>query len=472
MEMKDTRKTWFAWTLVAAAGLLAGCDDDDGPTPSTDGSPPDGQVQSDGGIPDAGGAKNFVVKVENVAMEKGFFASGAFDTPVGETAAGVVGPGQAYEFTFDAPVGSKLSLATMFVQSNDLFYAPSAGGIALYDNDGMPLSGNVTDQLKLWDAGSEVNQEPGLGADQAPRQSGPNSGAADTTANVHLAMDAFGNLPAVDAVIQLTLTTMAEGRFKARIENVSTATTLQTSENNSTAVPLSPGVWVVHTADAPLFESGAADRDEGLEALAEDGDPSTLATALAAQTGVTQLLAPGVWAVHSADAPLFQSGGADRGEGLEALAEDGDPSTLATALSGRTGVRASGTFTTPDGTSSPAPAGPGASYSFSVSAMPGDRLSLATMMVQTNDLFYAPDEMGIALFDGNGMPASGDLTAGLMLWDAGTETNQQPGLGSDQAPRQGGANAGTTEGGQVRPVDDAFDYPETSAVIRLTLTPQ
>jgi len=42
---------------------------------------------------------------------------------------------------------------------------------------------------------------------------------------------------------------------------------------------------------------------------------------------------------------------------------------------------------------------PGGSYQFNFTANPGEKLSLATMFVQSNDLFYAPNGMGINLFD-------------------------------------------------------------------------
>ena len=71
----------------------------------------------------------------------------------------------------------KLSFATKFVQSNDLFYAPDGEGIAVWGDDG-PITGDITDQIMLWDAGTEVNQEPGTGADQ-PIRGGNKSGAAD-----------------------------------------------------------------------------------------------------------------------------------------------------------------------------------------------------------------------------------------------------------------------------------------------------
>jgi len=38
---------------------------------------------------------------------------------------------------------------------------------------GNPRTGDVTADVQLWDAGTEVNMEPGVGADQPPRQSAP-----------------------------------------------------------------------------------------------------------------------------------------------------------------------------------------------------------------------------------------------------------------------------------------------------------
>jgi hypothetical protein len=60
-------------------------------------------------------------------------------------------PGSAYEFSFTAEPGTRLSFATMFVQSNDLFYAPSSSGIPLLDSSGNPTSGDITDLVMLWE---------------------------------------------------------------------------------------------------------------------------------------------------------------------------------------------------------------------------------------------------------------------------------------------------------------------------------
>lgn len=73
-------------------------------------------------------------------------------------------------FEFDARPGEKLIFMTMFLQSNDLFYAPKKSGLVLFDFHGRPLEGYVTDRIQLWDGGTEVNQPPGRGNFQAVRQ--------------------------------------------------------------------------------------------------------------------------------------------------------------------------------------------------------------------------------------------------------------------------------------------------------------
>lgn len=93
------------------------------------------------------------------------------------------------------------------------------------------------------------------------------------------------------------------------------------------------------------------------------------------------------------------------------------------------------------------------------------------MMVRSNDLFYGFAPGGLALFDADGQPVSGDVTDQIYLWDAGTETNEHPGAGPNQAPRQSGADTGADEGGVVMHVDDDFSYPGVSDVVRVIVTP-
>lgn len=90
----------------------------------------------------------------------------------------------------------------MFVQSNDLFIGPEA--LELFPSRNA-ISGNITSSALLWDAYTEVNEFPGAGNNQAPRQSGANIGATES-ANVALVNDGF-NYPSVENILNITITT-------------------------------------------------------------------------------------------------------------------------------------------------------------------------------------------------------------------------------------------------------------------------
>ena len=412
----------------------------------------------------------FKVRIDNISPAFPFSASGVFNTPDGADAPGPLLPGNSYSFSFDAAPGQYLSFATMFVQSNDLFYAPDEQGIPLYNDDGTAKNGDVTMYLQLWDAGTEANEEPGAGVNQAPRQSGPNTGDIDPDNTVRLVNDGY-TYPATEEVVNAELTHEGGTRFTLSITNVSTETTLAVSDGSTVPVPMAPGVFVVHTSPAPLFTSGEADRGEGLEGIAEDGAAGMLGDALAAHTGVVGVFAPGVWAVHTEEAPLFTSGQPDRGLGLEALAEDGGAAGLGNALALET-VTTGGVFAVPAGAAGPGPLPPGNAYEFTIAATPGAYLSFATMFVQSNDLFIGPDEMGIPLWDDSGAPLEGDITMYAQLWDAGTEANEAPGVGPNQAPRQSGPDTGDADpDNTVRLVNDGYTYPDLAEVVQITIMP-
>jgi hypothetical protein len=199
---------------------------------------------------------------------------------------------------------------------------------------------------------------------------------------------------------------------------------------------------------------------------------TTEAEAFTASNGVKWSLAfsPGTAVVHTVKAPIFTAGKKDRGKGLEAQSEDGDPSTLAKSLVGGKGIKSVAVFNTPAGASAPGPITPGAAYEATISAVPGDRLSLTLMMGQSNDWFYAPAESGIELFK-NGKAISGDISSQMMLWDAGTEVDQEAGIGSNQGPRQKGPNTGKAENGVVRTVLDGKTYSNAAAVLRVVIKP-
>lgn len=170
-------------------------------------------------------------------------------------------------------------------------------------------------------------------------------------------------------------------------------------------------------------------------------------------------IAPGVYVVASRPNVLFTPGGyAD--EALERLAEDGNFQPMLDRVSAMKELAASGMFI------------PG--QPFIITASPGDRLQFATMFVQSNDLFFAPSDGGIALFDAGGRAMRGNVTSRVALFDAGTEINQAPGAGSDQAPRQPKPNTGASERVPIDLVQnrqDGFTYPTVEAVIVVEIEP-
>ncbi len=411
-------------------------------------------------------AQRFELVFENVSPDYRCVSSGTFSVVEQLGVPNAALSGQSYRFEVDAAPGDALSVATMFVQSNDLFVAPDELGIELYDVNGDPVVGEVGDQLALWDAGTEVDQEPGVGADQAPRQLGPDQGADDPDDTVRLADDAFGTLPAASDVVSIDLSYLGDHRFEVVLSNVSTPGGLVTS-GSPVDMPISPGGWCVHRTDAPLFTVGAPLEVPGLEGMAEDGSFGAIGDDLAAETGANTPLTPVLWAVHRADDVLFTEGELDRGLGLEALSEDGSPGSLSAAIADAFGVVSSGVLDLPDGAAVPGPLLSGDRYVAEIEASEGDRLSLATMYVMSNDFFLAPDGAGIALFDGSGVAVSGDLSDQVLTWDAGTEVDQFLGTGTHQAPFQAGPNTGADQGGPVITVAS----PVSMEHLRVTVTP-
>jgi hypothetical protein len=161
----------------------------------------------------------------------------------------------------------------MFGESNDWFFAPGPNGIALYDANGNAIAGDVTSQVSLWNAGTEIDQEPGVGDSTGPHQSAPDFGAADPDPTVReipltslLSDGTSFTRPEIAEMIRVTLTPGQNRQFTLRIENVSTATTLVTSQG-ARSIHVSPVTWALHGAPAPLFQVGQADRGQGLELI-------------------------------------------------------------------------------------------------------------------------------------------------------------------------------------------------------------
>jgi hypothetical protein len=447
--------------LAAATAPMLACGDDDSMS-SPDAAPP-------------AGATTFTVRVENVApwtvLKSGLAATKVVPSP------GPLGPDEAYEIVFTAGKGHRVSFAAMLGESNDWFFGPGPEGIALYDQAGAPVSGDVTSQVELWDAGTEIDQEPSVGDATGPQQSAPDVGAADPDATVRaiavaVPLTAGGTFtrPATAAMIRATLTPGADRQFTLRIENVSTASTLVTT-TGARSIHISPTVWAVHGRPAPLFTVGQPDYGRGLERVAEAGAGADLAASLVTATGVATALSPGVFVVHREPGPLYTTGVADPGRGLERIAEDGNPTDLAASVAAAH-PGASGVFNTPVGAAGPGPATPGNGYEFEVTAEPGDHLSLATMFGWSNDWFFATRPAGVALFAADGAPVSGDVTADVALYDVGSEIDQELAIGPDTAPQQAAPDTGAADPTDLVRAVAADRYgAAVSSHLRVTITP-
>lgn len=70
---------------------------------------------------------------------------------------------------------------------------------------------------------------------------------------------------------------------------------------------------------------------------------------------------------------------------------------------------------------------PGQSVSITFNAGKGQTLMFATMYGYSNDVFFAPENPGIKLFNDEGVAITGDVSSQVKLWDNGTRINQVPG---------------------------------------------
>ncbi|OYR57239.1 hypothetical protein DJ71_26340, partial [Halorubrum sp. E3] len=183
-------------------------------------------------------------------------------------------------------------------------------------------------------------------------------------------------------------------------------------------------------------------------------------------TGGAVWITPGAYAVHDGENPIFDLG-ESASIGLEALAEAGPPTGfegedgLVDELDGATEVHRSGAYTPDDTVADPndpmgsvpgaPPIAPGGAFEFETEVAPGQRLSVASMFVPSNDVFVSTEEGGIGLWPEDGDPVDGDVTDAVALFDAGTEPNAEPpGTGPDQAPAQDAPDQGADEDGVVR----------------------
>ncbi len=93
----------------------------------------------------------------------------------------------------------------MFVFSNDWFFGTHQLGLDLYDSAGLPISGDVTNEILLLDAGTEADETCLAG----PAPAGPNTGSAAPDQKVRV-VDSVG---AVSGFASVTVTPEGDGEF-------------------------------------------------------------------------------------------------------------------------------------------------------------------------------------------------------------------------------------------------------------------
>jgi hypothetical protein len=396
--MRYFKKNYFTPAILLLPFVMAACKKDN----SGGGAAP--QVET--------------ITVENVLQSQPLVESGTFQ---GTGSPALIQPTQSVTINFSAAKGEALSFATMYGNSNDLFFAPDNPGIQVYDANGNPIEGDVSGQVKLWDNGTRINQAPGASVNHP--------GTADSQPITEVkGTDAQGNtyVPA-SQLVKATLKYNGNSTF--------TLTLLNTSGNTANVTPLSPGVWSVSyivggtlLSPNPLYVSGKPTAN-GLTNIAEAGDNSKLWAYVQTVTGIFTPLSPILVVVYNGiDNPIYTVGQNDAGQGLKYLAQRGVADTLAAYLKTVKGVKA--VYILPAATSGvllPVIAGQaGSKVSQQLTVAKGDRLAIATMYGFSNDWFFASA--------GNGVDATmtGDLSGTIQLFDDGTAIDQFPGAGITQ----------------------------------------
>lgn len=223
-----------------------------------------------------------------------------------------------------------------------------------------------------------------------------------------------------------------------------TTTTATTADTSTSATTADTSSSEAESSTTPPEESSS---DSGPDLMPAEFRV-TIENISATSTMPTTISA-GVWVEQELGTmPIFSIDMADRGEGLVALAEDGDPTELAMSVQDADGWVQSGTWDTA--------IAPGEMVEFTLTADPGsgaglaNRLGFMAGVGAGNDVFLGTGPNGVALFTNGGLPMDEhDISDVLALWDVGSEYNQAPGQGFDQQQTQAAADTGMVETGTV-----------------------
>lgn len=136
-------------------------------------------------------------------------------------ARGILAPGQTFTLILSTlESNARLSLASSFMQGNDIIVATRPEGVPLFDQNGAPTSGDITSFFQFYDIGTEVNQAPGIGVNQVLRQGQAPTGqtSAGTRENgvVRILSDGF-NYPSIQNTIRVSIRPIESGNVSAPV---------------------------------------------------------------------------------------------------------------------------------------------------------------------------------------------------------------------------------------------------------------
>ena len=395
------------------------------------------------------------INIENVLKAKPLVETGTFMNDNGPEKPPVIFPGDETSFSFSAGKGQYLSFATMYGWSNDLFFAPDNYGIKLYEDDGTPIEGDVSWEVKLWDNGSRVNQVPGEDVMH------PGTPESEPITEV-VGTDRDGNTyAAASDMMHLWLTYNGDSTF--------TLTIMNTSNETDNLTPFSPGVWAISYAPGgnllmphPIYQAGM-DTTEGLTNIAEAGDIAVMHETLWNHTGIFTPLSPVLVVVYKGNSnPFYKVGDYDWGNGLKEIAQGGNAEPLKENLMNNEEVEA--VYIVADPTSGvllPSIDGnPGSKVSQDLWVTGGSKIAIATMYGLSNDWFFATKGQDV-----NALRV-GDISSTIGLFDDGTGVNEFPGAGVNQAA-QGGTPI--VEDNPIWEVPNPNEFTSLPQIIKVTL---
>jgi len=273
------------------------------------------------------------------------------------------------------------------------------------------VQADIQNLLATWDAGTEANEVPGVGPNQAPRQPAANTGPVDPNNQIRLYADSTNDLAHLSSLVNVSVVHSTGSNFDVTVSNTSGA--------GAFPLVISPVAWALHDDVTSTFALGSP-ASMGLEHLAEDGASTQLLAEWSAVAAVASSGVAGTAPIRNGDTLAFKVSpdAAHRYLSLEAMLVPSNDTFLALGPIG---------IALLDGTGNPR----------------------------------------------NDSDIAADITANLAAYESGTEANQGSALGPDMAPYQLGPNQGANEGsGKMRPIDGVWPFPPVSTILKATLTAQ